>query len=90
MRLLLAFLSFTVLGLADVVTYNWNIGWININADGLASRPVIAVNGKWPPMIEANQGDTIVVNVYNSLGNETTGLHFHGQFQHGTNTMDGP
>ncbi|KAK5142597.1 hypothetical protein LTR04_002171 [Oleoguttula sp. CCFEE 6159] len=24
------------------------------------------------------------------LGNETTSLHFHGLFQHGSNTMDGP
>lgn len=27
----------------------------------------------------ANLGDTIVVNVVNSLGNETVGIHFHGQ-----------
>lgn len=41
-------------------------------------------------MLQANLGDTIVVNVQNLLGNETTGIHFHGQKQYGTNTMDGP
>jgi iron transport multicopper oxidase len=49
------------------------------------------INGQWPcPPIEVNLGDTIVVNLVNLLGNETTGIHFHGQSQTGTNTMDGP
>ena len=51
----------------------------------------LGINGQWPcPPIEVNLGDTIVVNVVNQLGNETTGIHFHGQRQAGTNTMDGP
>ena len=38
------------------------------------------INGQFPcPTIEANVGDTIVVNVVNQLGNETMGIHFHGQ-----------
>lgn len=40
-------------------------------------------------MIEADVGDTIVVNARNSLGNETTSLHFHGMFQQGTQSFDG-
>jgi iron transport multicopper oxidase len=38
------------------------------------------INGHFPlPAIEVNLGDTLVVNVVNLLGNETTGIHFHGQ-----------
>lgn len=40
-------------------------------------------------MIEADVGDTVVVNVKNSLGTESTSLHFHGMFQQGTNGDDG-
>ncbi|KAF1969978.1 hypothetical protein BU23DRAFT_650742 [Bimuria novae-zelandiae CBS 107.79] len=56
-------------------------------------RPVISVNGEWPyvpPTIEADVGDTIVVNTYNDLGNETTSIHFHGMYQNGTTATDGP
>jgi hypothetical protein len=42
------------------------------------------------PALVANVNDTVVVNVYNGLGNETTGIHFHGLRQSGTATMDGP
>jgi hypothetical protein len=35
------------------------------------------------------QGDRVVVNVYNGLGNESTSLHWHGIRQRGTNHMDG-
>ncbi|KAF2118652.1 Cupredoxin [Lophiotrema nucula] len=52
---------------------------------------VIGNNGKWPlPKVEANVGNTIVVHTTNKLGRETMGLHWHGQFQTGTNNMDGP
>jgi hypothetical protein len=51
----------------------------------------IGVNHQWPnPTISVNVGDQIIVNVVNELGNETIGIHFHGQYQTGTNTMDGP
>jgi iron transport multicopper oxidase len=91
MRSWLPILSLASAGLAKTVTYNWRVGWLIANPDGLANRPVIAVNGQWPPpTIEADLGDTIVVNVHNALGNETTSLHFHGQFQTGTPGMDGP
>lgn len=42
------------------------------------------------PMIEADVGDTIVVNAKNSLGNQATSLHFHGMWQQGTAQSDGP
>jgi hypothetical protein len=35
------------------------------------------------------EGDRVVINVYNGLGNESTSLHWHGIHQRGTNHMDG-
>lgn len=46
---------------------------------------------QWPcPTIEATVGDTVVVHLTNNLGTESTGLHFHGLNQFGTQVMDGP
>ncbi|EXJ67555.1 uncharacterized protein A1O5_09568 [Cladophialophora psammophila CBS 110553] len=72
-----------------VVTYDFNISWVPASPDGF-SRPVIGVNGQWPPpTISADLGDTVVVNVLNLLGNQSTSLHFHGLFMNGTNELDG-
>ena len=77
--------------LVSAVEYDWNIGWLSENPDGLHQRPVIAINGQWPPpTISAKVGEQITVRLTNRLVNETTGLHFHGLFQNGTNSMDGP
>lgn len=58
------------------------------NPDGVF-RPMITINGKFPgPMIECNEGDTLVIDVDNQSVNATS-LHFHGIFQNGTNWMDG-
>ena len=71
--------------------YNWDVTWVNRNPDGLHERPVIGINYQWPvPAIRANVGEQVTVHLTNKLGNETTGLHFHGIFQNGTNSMDGP
>lgn len=84
-------LLLTSLARAATVTYDFDVSWVYANPDGAQTRAVIGINGKWPiPTIEANVGDRIVVNVKNSLGNETTSLHFHGLYQNGTNHMDGP
>ncbi|KAB5554568.1 iron transport multicopper oxidase FET3 [Coniochaeta sp. 2T2.1] len=88
-------LSVTVLSLASLanagtITYNWDVTWVNAAPDGF-SRPVIGINNQWPcPKIEATKGDTVIVNLINKLGNETTGLHFHGINQINTMEMDGP
>lgn len=75
---------------AETVTYDWDVTWVSAAPDGF-TRPVIGINGVWPcPMIQANVGDTIVINLNNQLVNETTGLHFHGITQYGTPEMDGP
>jgi iron transport multicopper oxidase len=86
----LILLSQAVVGaLAATVTYDWEVTWVDAAPDGFA-RSVIGINGQWPcPPITANVGDTVVVNLKNGLGNQTTGLHFHGLRQINTNFMDG-
>jgi iron transport multicopper oxidase len=82
-------LSVATFCVSKTITENWDISFRLAAPDGF-SRPVIAVNNQWPPpVIEADVGDTILVNVKNSMLNETTSIHFHGQFQRGTNEMDG-
>lgn len=91
-RLALLGVSGLVAALADAATvsYDWHVTWVNAAPDGFA-RPVIGINGQWPcPTIEASVGDTVVVRLTNNLGNQTTGLHFHGINQVSTNFMDGP
>ncbi|CAF1591968.1 unnamed protein product [Rotaria magnacalcarata] len=54
-----------------------------------SSKPVISANYSSPgPVIEAYQGDTLVIRVINRLNVSTT-LHWHGMFQIGTPDMDG-
>lgn len=85
----LIFFSLASLNTAETVTLNWDVDWVTASPDGYA-RPVIGVNGQWPwPLLECNVGDTLIVNVNNNLGNETTSVHFHGLYQSGTNDMDG-
>ncbi|KAI0885377.1 multicopper oxidase [Annulohypoxylon maeteangense] len=83
----------TILGFssAKTVTYDFNIEWVTSNPDGAFNRPTIGINGQWPiPAIVADIGDNVVVTAKNSLGNQTTSLHFHGLFMNGTTQMDGP
>ncbi|SCZ99530.1 BZ3500_MvSof-1268-A1-R1_Chr3-1g06069 [Microbotryum saponariae] len=57
--------------------------------DGL-EREMFLFNGRINgPLIEANQGDTIVVYVHNYLDVGTT-VHWHGLAQNGTGWADGP
>ena len=73
------------------VTHDFDIGWVHANPDGQQTRPVIGINGQWPlPPIVVTKGDQVIVNVKNSLGNESTSLHFHGLYMNGTTHMDGP
>lgn len=52
-------------------------------------RPMVLINGEFPgPLVECNQGDTIVLEVHNE-GTNATSIHFHGILQNGTNWMDG-
>jgi iron transport multicopper oxidase len=71
-------------------TFNWATTWVRAAPDGFA-RPVIGINGVWPPpTINGTVGEIITINLSNNLGNESTSLHFHGFKQVGTPFMDGP
>ena len=86
----LPFLSLLAVALAGTVTYDWSIDYVTAAPDGF-SRQVIGINGAWPcPPLKASVGDTVVVNVKNNLGTESTGIHFHGLRMYGTQFMDGP
>lgn len=88
--LALAGILVRMLARADTVTYDWNVTWVWASPDGFR-RPVIGINNQWPcPTMQATQGDIVVVNLNNGLGNQTTGLHFHGINQLQTPDMDGP
>jgi len=72
----------------QVREYKWTITDIVGNPDGVF-RPMLTINGQFPgPMIECNEGDTLIIEVDNQSVNATS-LHFHGVFQNGTNWMDG-
>lgn len=87
---LLAFLAYLNTVTCAIISYDFDITWVWANPDGNFARPVIGINDQWPlPVINATIGDNLIVNVHNSLGNQSTSLHFHGLFQNGTNHMDG-
>ncbi|CAG8733541.1 19448_t:CDS:2, partial [Dentiscutata erythropus] len=68
--------------------YDFHLYKTSLSPDGV-SRVVWTVNGQYPgPMIIANKGDQIVINVTNQLG-EPTSIHSHGIVQKGTNWFDG-
>ncbi|KAL2672322.1 hypothetical protein Neosp_013026 [[Neocosmospora] mangrovei] len=68
--------------------YFWTITTATLNPDGVY-RPMFLINNQFPgPMVECNEGDTIVVHIMNQALNATA-IHFHGMFQNGTNNMDG-
>ncbi|GAA5905480.1 hypothetical protein JCM8208_004293 [Rhodotorula glutinis] len=53
-------------------------------------KSMLVVNGQFPgPLIEVNNGDTLVVHVVNALDQPIT-LHWHGLVQNGTIWDDGP
>ncbi|KAK3310996.1 multicopper like protein [Chaetomium strumarium] len=71
--------------------YDFTVSRGVIAPDGY-QRDVLLVNGAFPgPLIEANWGDTIVVNVHNNISNpaEGTSIHWHGFLQHDTPWEDG-
>lgn len=50
---------------------------------------MVVINGQFPgPLIRANQGDRLLINVTNELSDPTS-VHWHGLFQNGTSWMDG-
>ena len=87
---LYAICGFLSVANAATRTYDFDVGWVTRNPDGMKPRPVIGINGQWPlPRIEAYVGDEVVVNMKNNLGNQSTSIHFHGLYMEGNNHMDG-
>ncbi|KAL2161030.1 hypothetical protein VTH06DRAFT_8743 [Thermothelomyces fergusii] len=71
--------------------YDFTVSRASIAPDGYL-RDVLLVNGAFPgPLIEANWGDTIVVDVHNDISGpeEGTAIHWHGFLQHETPWEDG-
>ncbi|KAJ1855124.1 ferroxidase fet3 [Coemansia sp. RSA 1822] len=90
MRFSLGLLCSLVVAQAKDVVENWDIGFVTTNR-GLdqPARKSIGVNGQFPlPVVEAVLGDTLILNVRNSL-DVPTSLHAHGIHQFGTNYYDG-
>jgi hypothetical protein len=71
--------------------YDFTVSRGIIAPDGY-QRDVLLVNGAFPgPLIEANWGDTIVVDVHNDITNpeEGTSIHWHGFLHEKTPWEDG-
>ncbi|KIX06539.1 uncharacterized protein Z518_04515 [Rhinocladiella mackenziei CBS 650.93] len=71
--------------------YDFTVARATMAPDGV-SVPMIVVNGQFPgPMIEANWGDWIEVNVHNEIygPEDMTMIHWHGLNQPGTPYYDG-
>ncbi|KAJ2687029.1 ferroxidase fet3, partial [Coemansia spiralis] len=90
MRLSTTLLLAATLANAKRVIENWDITYVTTNRGlPLPAKRGIGVNGAFPlPVVEAKVGDTLVLNVHNSLDVRTS-LHAHGIFQRGTPYYDG-
>uniref|UniRef100_A0A5B6Z4W3 L-ascorbate oxidase n=1 Tax=Davidia involucrata TaxID=16924 RepID=A0A5B6Z4W3_DAVIN len=91
-RFLLAVL---VLGLfllsaeARIRRYKWEVKY-QYKAPDCFQKLVIAINGRTPgPTILAQQNDTVIVELKNSLLTENVAIHWHGIRQIGTPWFDG-
>ena len=64
-------------------TYTFNLTEIPDGFPDGVSKRMLLVNGKFPgPVIEANEGDRLVVHVNNYMTLPST-IHWHGQYQNG-------
>ena len=58
--------------------------------DSIGNGAFIGVNGLLPgPTLVVNEGQTVVIDVTNTLINKEISIHWHGQFQYSTPWMDG-
>lgn len=74
---------------ARIRHYRWDVKY-EFKSPDCFKKLVITVNGLSPgPTIRAQQGDTIVVEVKNSLLTENLAIHWHGIRQFGTPWFDG-
>ncbi|XP_031395381.1 L-ascorbate oxidase [Punica granatum] len=69
--------------------YKWDVKYEYKSPD-CVKKLAITINGRSPgPTILAQQGDTIIVELTNSLGMENLAIHWHGIRQIGTPWSDG-
>lgn len=53
---------------ATTHNFDWTVGWVTANPDGMHERPVIGLNGQWPwPLLNFTMGDRVVVNLHNGV-----------------------
>ena len=61
-----------------------------LSPDCFSKRPMFLINGQFPgPTIEADEGDTVHVQLTNNHPSETLTIHFHGIHQKGSVYSDG-
>ncbi|KAI7941906.1 hypothetical protein MJO28_011933 [Puccinia striiformis f. sp. tritici] len=73
----------SVTDVPKVRRFNWVVANRTAAFDGF-TRNVFVINNQFPgPLIEANEGDTIIVNVKNEL-TVPLSIHWHGIYQRGT------
>ncbi|KAJ2472184.1 ferroxidase fet3 [Coemansia sp. RSA 2322] len=90
LRSVAAFVFPALLVLGKRIVVDWDVGYVQVNRDDTVMRRAIGVNSQLPiPPVFANKGDTLVLNVVNSL-DVSTSVHAHGLFQIGTSYLDGP
>ncbi|KAM0936883.1 putative oxidoreductase [Dioscorea sansibarensis] len=69
--------------------HKWDIAY-NLKSPDCFQKLAITINGGTPgPTIDAQQGDTVVVEVHNKLFTENIAIHWHGIRQIGTPWSDG-
>ncbi|KAJ1412857.1 Multicopper oxidase, type 1 [Sesbania bispinosa] len=91
---LLALCLFLILGNflkaeARVRHYKWEVKYEYRSPD-CYKKVVITINGRTPgPTIQAQEGDTVIVEVNNKLLTENLAIHWHGIRQIGTPWFDG-
>lgn len=74
---------------AGVRHYKWEVKY-DYRSPDCYKKLVITINGKTPgPTIQAQEGDTVVVEVNNKLLTENLAIHWHGIRQIGTPWFDG-
>ncbi|XAR73338.1 Laccase [Bertholletia excelsa] len=81
--------SLFILGEARIRHYKWEAKY-EFKSPDCYKKLVITINGKSPgPTIKAQQNDTVVVELTNSLMTENVAIHWHGIRQIGTPWFDG-
>ncbi|XP_010261207.1 PREDICTED: L-ascorbate oxidase [Nelumbo nucifera] len=74
---------------ARIRHYKWEVKY-EFKSPDCYKKLAITINGRTPgPTIQAQQGDTVIVELKNGLVTENVAIHWHGIRQIGTPWMDG-